>query len=702
MNVQRNLGFLLVVLQAAMLALCFRTNLFSVVVVITALVGTISNIRLASTDTAARRWPLILAVMYIVQRAAVPIAWYSGTNGFLFPRSCLIAEYFLAYQVLQFFVRREGNRLPRYLPILAIVTITFAADVQVNAQGRLVVQSLIVVQVALMAAFLAACRLRRDGPVGESPRWRSILLGLVLVATGAVGWATASGLNRYARDIEMALGAAMQSSGQTVSAGFSGQGRLGSVAKQKGTAGSRVALRVFADDEPGYLRGRAFDTYSSRQWRDGATRFNLPPDDDVPIALQSGTGEHTFRLNSADYDSGDVLEIWPNQAFGRVVFVPLGTAALRAPVGEISVNIHGIIEAENLPTKVSYTAWRQDAAGTLPEPMKASSIPPMESLPPPAKRDDTLLDQWHHLTDLPPDLDPRIRELSARVVAEAETDSEKIAAVKRHFLDNYQYQFGIEIPEDEEPLTYFLLQRPPAHCEYFASGAAVLLRAAGVPCRYVTGFVTAEANKYGGYWVARNQDAHAWVEAYDCDRGWVLVEATPTNGVPDSTDSSTYRQMWDSLQASWQRFVASVRQDGIGAIAALAIGSFKRPATLVMVLLAVAVYLLRRLARRRRSMRRSERDPIVIQLHKLLRQVDQRCGKRGLVRAPHETLHQFARRVESAGGESDDREAAAWYRSFAAVRYGGRADAAAVRGLEATSAKLTAQAVKRAATHQPR
>ena len=106
MNAQRNLGFLLVLLQAAMLVFCFRTPLFSAVIVIAALVGTASSIRFASVDVAARRWPLILAVMYIAQRAVVPIGWYSSTNGFLFPRSCLIAEYFLAYQVLQFFVRR--------------------------------------------------------------------------------------------------------------------------------------------------------------------------------------------------------------------------------------------------------------------------------------------------------------------------------------------------------------------------------------------------------------------------------------------------------------------------------------------------------------------------------------------------------------------------------------------------------------------
>jgi transglutaminase-like putative cysteine protease len=443
--------------------------------------------------------------------------------------------------------------------------------------------------------------------------------------------------------------------------------------------------------------------YRSNHWYDEATRFRLRSPSKAESASAASAGERTFRLMPADQEPGERLEIWPNQPFGRVLFLPLGTAVLQVAANEISSNIHGIIEANDLPPEVDYTAWRTTATDVPAMPVGSLRVSDEDSRAqlsfdkssPPESFDG----DWRRLTRAPADLDPRIIELSARVVAGAQTDGEKIAAVQRYFLDNYEYQFGIEIPAGEDPLVYFLLQRPPAHCEYFASGAALLLRAAGVPCRYVTGFVATEANQYGGYWVARNRDAHAWVEALDHARGWVLVEATPSQGIPASVTPSASQQLWDSFQASWQRFVAAVRRDGIGAVAAAGIRLLKRPTTLVLVLLVAAAYAVARFFRRRRAIGLTEHDPIVIQLHKLLRQMDQRCGRRGFVRQPHETLHQFAHRIESTDEQVTYRDAADWYRNFAAIRYAGIANAEALRGLEEALASLPSMTVKSAATH---
>jgi hypothetical protein len=94
-------------------------------------IGWLSRIRLASPQ-AARRWPLMLAVVYLVQRTVVPRDWYAGDQSFLFPDACLTAQYLLVFQVGQFFVRRERDRLPSYLPILAMVALIFTADIQVR------------------------------------------------------------------------------------------------------------------------------------------------------------------------------------------------------------------------------------------------------------------------------------------------------------------------------------------------------------------------------------------------------------------------------------------------------------------------------------------------------------------------------------------------------------------------------------------
>jgi hypothetical protein len=240
-----------------------------------------------------------------------------------------------------------------------------------------------------------------------------------------------------------------------------------------------------------------------------------------------------------------------------------------------------------------------------------------------------------------------------------------LAAVEGYFHSNYRYQVGISIPRGADPVTHFLLHRPPAHCEYFASGAAILLRLQGVPCRYVTGFVASGRNDYGEYWLARNGDAHAWVEAYDEQRKqWVVVEATPASGVPSSETSSRFSEAWDYVSHKLQQFRVSWQQGGIRWL----LKQIGQHALLITLLLLVPlIWFLVRRTRAGGAVRSS--DPIVAELHNLLARVDARMARLGLRREPGETLHQFAERI--ATDLATGKPAAAWYRDYATARYGG-------------------------------
>ena len=338
----------------------------------------------------------------------------------------------------------------------------------------------------------------------------------------------------------------MSRSSPPESAGFSGQGRLGSVAQQKENSGSRVALRIWSEQPPGYLRGRAFDTYAHSAWQTSPGRIALTAESDgrLPPELRDGGPGQTFVLSRLNSEAWRRAEIWPNQSFREVVFTPSGLTALQAPFEQLTIDPHGIPETEDLPVGLPYIAWSSTLAAAADVPLAFLEASTSDSRAEPTTAHAAI---WQRLTALPADLDPRVRELADRVARQCVTDGEKIAAVERFFLDNFQYQIGIDVPAQADPLTHFLLERPAAHCEYFASGAAVLLRAVGVPCRYVTGFVAGEKNNHGGYWVARNRDAHAWVEAFDRDRGWVLVEATPAAGVPQTASAAATRQILGCL-----------------------------------------------------------------------------------------------------------------------------------------------------------
>ena len=79
--------------------------------------------------------------------------------------------------------------------------------------------------------------------------------------------------------------------------------------------------------------------------------------------------------------------------------------------------------------------------------------------------------------------------------------------------------------ESEDFVRWFLTESDSGYCVHFASATAVLLRAAGIPSRYVTGYtVFAQA---GRSTAVTGKNAHAWAEFRLPDKPWCPVESTP-------------------------------------------------------------------------------------------------------------------------------------------------------------------------------
>lgn len=83
-----------------------------------------------------------------------------------------------------------------------------------------------------------------------------------------------------------------------------------------------------------------------------------------------------------------------------------------------------------------------------------------------------------------------------------------------------------KMPAGEEDFArWFIEDSDTGYCVHFATSAAVLLRGAGIPARYVTGYsVNANANKQVSVTAG---DAHAWVEYYVPGFGWTVLDPTP-------------------------------------------------------------------------------------------------------------------------------------------------------------------------------
>lgn len=129
-------------------------------------------------------------------------------------------------------------------------------------------------------------------------------------------------------------------------------------------------------------------------------------------------------------------------------------------------------------------------------------------------------------TELPAHLEQPVRDIAAEVTAFAETPYEKAIALQNYLRRNFRYTLDVgEHPENIDFVTSFLLETKEGYCTYFASAMTVLCRMAGLPARYVEGYL-AEPNENGEALVT-GMNAHAWTEVYFSGFGWLTFDATP-------------------------------------------------------------------------------------------------------------------------------------------------------------------------------
>ena len=129
-------------------------------------------------------------------------------------------------------------------------------------------------------------------------------------------------------------------------------------------------------------------------------------------------------------------------------------------------------------------------------------------------------------TELPGHLEKPVQDLAYEITSMAATPYEKAMAIQNYLTRNYKYSLDVgEHPENIDFVTSFLLDTKKGYCTYFASAMTVLCRMAGLPARYVEGYL-AEPNENGEALVT-GLDAHAWTEVYFPGFGWLTFDATP-------------------------------------------------------------------------------------------------------------------------------------------------------------------------------
>jgi transglutaminase-like putative cysteine protease len=253
-----------------------------------------------------------------------------------------------------------------------------------------------------------------------------------------------------------------------------------------------TAFRVrFIDPPPPpyqrYWRGPVLDTFDGRRWT-----VSPQSSSDTPAAV---------RLEGASIRYEVILEPTDQAWLFGLDAVDRGTLPPDAHTdAALLIRAHDPVQARRLYTLTSY---------------------PNYLLAPALSRNE----QAHELR-LPLFGNPRTRELAQSWRAEGLND-EGIVQRALWMYGHENFVYTLEPPRlGREAVDEFLFETRRGFCEHYASSFTVLMRAAGIPARVVTGYQGGEKNAVGDYYIVRQSDAHAWSEVWLKNRGWVRIDPT--------------------------------------------------------------------------------------------------------------------------------------------------------------------------------
>ncbi len=504
-----------------------------------------------------------------------------------------------------------------------------------------------------------------------------LILSVVLIGASTLVQVTDSLLPSVQAEVFAQLKDRFETADSSVpvsSGGYVSGSYLGNVQQIMLSDPNGLALRGYCAGVPGYLRGNVFDDYSQRNWKtrrrwletdnNGQVRnlYRVKSSRPLSVArvpLKKPANRSRSRFSLSLWGADDVprkfvgsVEIHGEPGKGTIIFLPATTMWMEARADTIGITSHGLVERG----VDSSQPW---VAGVAISPQRERLTAGELSL----------------LTSVDPILADEIEKVADVVCRGADSPTAKVRRIADYFQKNYRYTLATESPpQGVDPIVHFLKTQHPAHCELFASAVALMLRTQGVPSRYVTGYVMDELSDSEDYYLARNRDAHAWVEYYDDQQQtWVSLESTPgreyqtleiDNGTAQTTLADQRALELESATLGWlRRLWGSIVSLRVTDALSIVFRILQMP-----LLIGLVLWLWWR-------KRQIGGDAEAVALAAARRTMDRRMRRRGWNRRPSETLHQFADRLEQPAGKPDSEKerqklaeraaAAQWYRVHA-------------------------------------
>ena len=105
-----------------------------------------------------------------------------------------------------------------------------------------------------------------------------------------------------------------------------------------------------------------------------------------------------------------------------------------------------------------------------------------------------------------------------------------IDEVKNFVASSARYSLQTpKVPQGKDISLWLLTESDTGYCVHFATAATLMLRSLGIPARYVSGYCVENYNENQKETIVSSDNAHAWVEYFDDNIGWVPLDATPSS-----------------------------------------------------------------------------------------------------------------------------------------------------------------------------
>lgn len=121
---------------------------------------------------------------------------------------------------------------------------------------------------------------------------------------------------------------------------------------------------------------------------------------------------------------------------------------------------------------------------------------------------------------------PNARLFAADIKAAFTSDRERVEAVLSYYR---QQEFSYTLQPQtmsKDDIDDFLFNKRAGFCAHYSSSFVFLMRAMGIPARVVAGYQGGELNADSGHITVRQYDAHAWVEVWFENEGWLSFDPT--------------------------------------------------------------------------------------------------------------------------------------------------------------------------------